>query len=610
MPLYTDLPGMNITINDQGIELPVDINASEAILIIAPNGSSTAYAGLGNVVDPVAVTSQADFGTATLGNFNVNNYIARMWKQAYDAGCRNIFASPLYGTTTQQQYEYLHDFYTILEDQIEQDIVLIGGVYADSTLSGAPTLVKYTTNPDYSARVEIANARETTVTAEVVQEGGDETSVNLANFPVTNVVLTHAVDAVDAEFDTGAITPIGDNNATGITMIFAGCTATVKSDATPVAVTGSATEGEITIANSATAETTAQAFIDVFDAIKANSGSAIETFTFEMNGTTDGVLMTIPGAIAATYNDELITGIATITNNAVTTEGSAAVPTILEDNEFELNTITGAITLDTAIADGETLYATYDYYTLGFASQLAGFCETVSAKNNQLLGVISLPQPTSITDLATIKAYVDGYLDGDVMQYSKLLSVIGGAPLTFSLGGVLYSSMIHGAYAGYMSVLPSFSALTHKVIPGVLFDTYTLSTAQLLGLTNKHIVCPRKNNGRILFGDAITTAADGSDFVRLTTVRIVDQVVTIVKNVSEPYIGEPNTLARRGALDTQLREQLTGLVRLGALNAFRFHIKSTLKNQIDGDMYIYMELVPVFETRRIMVSISLRAALD
>lgn len=614
MPLYNELPGMDITVNDGGIQIPIDPTTGESILIIAPNGSGTAYSGGGNVVAPVKIESQSSFGSTELGSFGTSNELAKLWRQVYDAGCRNIYASPLYGTTTVQQYEYLHDLYTVLEDQIAQDIVLLGGVYADSTLASSPQLVKYTTREDFAAAIQVANSRTTSVTSESVQVGDDSTvDVALDNPMVTSVVLTDVEVGQDGIFESGSLTAIGDDNSTGITMVFAGCTATLYSDATPVAAEAqTATTGTETIANSATPASTAQGFVNIFNAIKLEASSPIATFTFELD--TDSVKITIPKVVAESYNESEITGTATFANtgnaNQLTQEGEADVETALAETAYELVSMTGAITLDTAIATGHTLYADYEYYTTDFAAQLSGFCEVVASKNAQIISFMALSMPSSTTDLSVIKAYVDSYVDSSNLAYSKLLTIAGGAPCVFSLGSNVYESMIHGALAGVASVSPSFISPTHSNIPGVLYGAYTLSKAQLLNLTNKHIVCPRKYKGRIVFGDVITTADDDSDFVRLSTVRIVDEVIDRIQDIGDQYIGKPNDLKYRNAFHTQVGEALGELVDLGALNDFAYNVKATLSQQIDGQMYVYVDLVPKFETRHIVVAISVKAALD
>lgn len=611
MALYDNLPGIELEIKDGNLILPAEPSPTQTVLIIAPT-STSGVAGPyeASEYNPVAITGQSDFETKNMGMYDSNNPMARLWKQAYDAGCRDIRVVKLKGTTAPQRYGYLHDIFYVLEENITADIVLVGGIYADDTV-GTGVTFGFLRN-DFAGPVAVNTLNYTSVSDEALGTGdGTAVTFQLDNFPVLpDFTMTKFTGTVAAIFNTGSFTAIADDDA-GKTVIFKGVTATVKTSATPVAASAtSATAGEITIANTATAATTAAAFKDVFDAIKAAfPTSAAKDFAFAV--ATDA--LTITGNIldGDINNGQEITGSATFANKGnkvgqLTTLGVGTVATVLS-TDYSIDHLTGTVTFATGKvpAAGSVLKATYKHYVLNFAAQLAGFCETVSEKNKQVLGVIALKPPVD-NNLSTVKTYVDNQ---KTQYYSRYLQVVGGAPLWFSLGSAIYEDMWHGAYAGFISVLSSYSSPTFKAIPGALFGSYKLSPTQITSLINKHIVVPRERNARIIVAEAITTSADASDFVRLTTLRVVNDVIQVVREISEPYIGEPNTVARRNALDTSIREGLTNMVSRGALNDFRFHITSTIADQIDGTMRIMLDVVPVFETRRILMSVAVKPSL-
>lgn len=611
--LYDNLPGIELTIQDGNLQLPAEPSPTATVLIIAP----TANAGVaGSYTDdaeynPVTITGQADFEAKGMGVYDIANPMARLWKQTYDGGCRDIKVIKLKGTTAAQKYSNLHDIFYLLEENIAADIVLVGGLSADDTVGAGVTFGFART--DYGAAIAAANSTYTSVTDENLGTGdGTKTAFTLAHSPVlTDYVLTKYAGTVAAVWSTGNFTAIADNDAVGKTLTFMGATATLKTNASIVAAAASnGTTGTATIANTATPITTATGFKAIFDAIKAIPGSPIAGFNFTVTGSA----LTITGAVldGDLNNAQEITGTAVFVakgNQAtqLTTPGVGAVSTLVTDTDFTIDLLTGAVTFKAGKipAVGQVIRATYKYYVLDFAAQLAGFCETVSAKNRQLLGVIALKKAAD-SNLTTVKTYVD---EQKTQKYSKYLQVIGGSTLWFTLGSSLYEDVFSGAYAGFMSVLPAFSSPTFKVIPGALFTSYNLSPTQITGLINKHIVVPRVRNGRIIVADAITTADDNSDFVRLTTLRVVNDVIQLVREISEPYIGEPNTVPRRNALDTAIREGLAKMVIRGALNDFRFHIKSSIADQIDGTMRIFLDVVPVFETRRILMSVAVKPML-
>lgn len=323
---------------------------------------------------------------------------------------------------------------------------------------------------------------------------------------------------------------------------------------------------------------------------------------------TDSVTGTAAKETTLQITNAIVKASSLVVDKKASTEGEATILTLGQDYTYDADL--RLVTLVTALELGEVVTASYSVYEYNFADQLAGFCAIVSSKNKQVVGVMSPSLPTTelkSTDLAGIKTYVDA----QTMQiHNKFLQVAGLPLMYYEIANTPYYDTFAGSYAGMISILPSYSAPTNKVIPGVLFPVFNLSQSQMQVLTNKHIVIARSKNNRIVVGDAITTAADNSDFVRLTTLRIVNDAVNLIREISDPYIGEPNTLARRNALDTAIRSGLNNMIKRGALNDFRFSIKSSLADQIDGRMNIALDLVPAFETRRIVVTIALKPMLD
>ena len=280
---------------------------------------------------------------------------------------------------------------------------------------------------------------------------------------------------------------------------------------------------------------------------------------------------------------------------------------LVETTDYTI--VAGVVTLKAALAQGETVTVTYTTPDYVYADQLATFCNTVSSLGNQVIGVMAVSEASDVTasDLESIQAFIEGQTR---QEYNQYLQIVGGAPVWFEINNEPYLDICAGAYAGMISVLPSYSAPTNKVIPGVLFPAFNLQQQQLQGLTNNHIVAPRVRSGKTVITEGITTANDKSDFVRLSTVRIVNDAVNLIREISDPYIGEPNTLARRNALETGIRSGLNNMIKRGALTDFRFSIKATLEDQISGNMRISLDLVPVFETRRIIITIALKPVID
>lgn len=286
------------------------------------------------------------------------------------------------------------------------------------------------------------------------------------------------------------------------------------------------------------------------------------------------------------------------------TEPSLEIVPLTEGIDYLIDRDARTITMIAEVGT-DTILATYDTYKISFASQLGGYCEVVSAKNSQIIGVIALKSSTS-PDLATMKSHINGQV---TQVYSKFLQIVGGADLVFNLNNTPYESNFAAAYAGLISILKSYSSPLNKAIPGALMTTHSLSPSQIKALIAKNIVVPRTKNGFPVVADAITTAPAKSDYRRLTTVRIVNDAVGLTRAICEPYIGEPNTLPKRNSLSTALDSGYKDMVKRGALNNVRFSIRASLADQIDGNMRISLDLVPAFETKRIFIDVAARSEL-
>lgn len=476
MDLYQDLPGVELTIKDGNLILPAQETGTQRVLIIAPTSSTEAGITLPDSIttDPKRIKGSADIERLDFGKFNRDNPLATKWKQAHDAGCRNISVLELQGIDVEENFKMLGEVYDVLEGNDRHDIILLDGVYAD-----------------------------TLIDAKIINETEEYESLR------TSYVSREISDRIKVTGEEGAKT-------LKIEMTKNRFDLNVRS-----VMTESDEEIEFTIADPA-----------------EDGGDAVVEIT----------------------NSEL---------------------------------------------DDEVLLVRYSFKEFNFASQLGDLCKSMSEKNNQVLGIVSLKDPSSST-MSGIKKYIDKV---EKQYYNQFIQVVGGPTQFFEINNEPYEDNFSGSYAGLISVLPSYSSPTNKVVPGALFPSFNLSESQVGELTNKHVVVPRVRNGRVVIADAVTTADTRSDFVRLTTVRIVNDAIQLVREICEPYIGEPNTLPRRGALETQINTALQGMIRRGALNDYRFNIKANLEDQLNGNMRIALDLVPVFETRRIFVTVALKPSL-
>lgn len=189
---------------------------------------------------------------------------------------------------------------------------------------------------------------------------------------------------------------------------------------------------------------------------------------------------------------------------------------------------------------------------------------------------------------------------GNPVDIGRYISVVADEPL-FSNGSVQgnYNGLGAGVYGGLVSQLVPQSAPTNKALPNILTLRYQKSLFQLDQLTGARYVTFRQSINATKVTDAPTASRSTSDYNRLSTVRIVNAVLKMIRQASEPFIGEASTDAMKNALNTAVQKLLNNFVAQGALKQFQFNIQQSSADAVLGNMTIFLTLVPAFEVRKI-----------
>lgn len=165
------------------------------------------------------------------------------------------------------------------------------------------------------------------------------------------------------------------------------------------------------------------------------------------------------------------------------------------------------------------------------------------------------------------------------------------------------------AYAGLITSLAPQSSTTNKLMGGVV-QLKLLSRTQANDLTGmRHVTMYSRSTG-FTVASGVTGAHNvsryiRSDYVRLSTVRIVHSAVDLIRSVANKYIGEPNNAPQMNALDAEIDQVLLSMKGSGALNAYSFSISSTPDQRVLGELDINLTLVPAFEITSINLVVSL-----
>lgn len=218
---------------------------------------------------------------------------------------------------------------------------------------------------------------------------------------------------------------------------------------------------------------------------------------------------------------------------------------------------------------------------------------------------------TKASDSRGIQVDAGGYISVVSAPLVATLSLIPSFAIALGQRPGTRSVNISGgpAYAGLINTLAPQSATTNKQIQGV-GSQRLLSVSQANSLVGmRHVTMYNRNNGltvaRGITGSHNVTRYIRSDYVNLSTVRIVFATIDLIRGVTNKYIGEPNNAPQINSLDAEIDQLLQTLRSQGALNAYDYSISSTPEQRVLGQLDINLTLVPAFEIVEINVVISL-----
>ena len=268
-----------------------------------------------------------------------------------------------------------------------------------------------------------------------------------------------------------------------------------------------------------------------------------------------------------------------------------------------------------------------------FHHELALLCAVLTYRTKMTHGFIDV-KPNSNTTLVGIQNYVDKLVqynnnhymvdnDGNIITDSEgkkmdigwyTSIVVGPEPVMSSdtLGTYYGSPAI--AYAALNSTLKPESAPTNKALPGVKGMKYKFSNKQMNGLVgNRMVVFKLKGEGTSTASstpyvvDGCTAGNEDCDYRRIATVKVVTDVVDQIREVADPFLGEPNTVEQRNALSALISKRLSYMLTNGEIQYYAFDINATLEQVLLGECTISLTLVVPQELRKITTVVALRA---
>jgi len=169
-----------------------------------------------------------------------------------------------------------------------------------------------------------------------------------------------------------------------------------------------------------------------------------------------------------------------------------------------------------------------------------------------------------------------------------------------------YRASIASSYAGFYIGLPPSSAPTNKNISGSSI-IYKMAMGAYDSLTGAGYVSLRNRPlGGTVVTDAPTATLPNSDWRRLSTVRIVKEVVDRIRSGLDPFIGEGTGASVRASMESVVGEILLQAKRDGYLQDYKeFSIIQTPQQEVLGVVEVNLTLIPAFEIRQINLTVSL-----
>lgn len=210
---------------------------------------------------------------------------------------------------------------------------------------------------------------------------------------------------------------------------------------------------------------------------------------------------------------------------------------------------------------------------------------------------------------ATAEDVEDGTPLSPLTDIGRYISVVMSWPLLFTpVDPTGFGYLATGApiYGGFISGLPASSAPTNKVIPDIQMP-FRMSKTKMDDLVSVHYVLftPRERGTVVV--DAPTAATSDSDYQRLTTIRIVAEVIRRLREALSPFIGEGLNSPQLQAMQTTADRVCTDAIKDGLIQRFEASVSASAIERVQGKANLDLLLVPSFELRQIFVTISLSA---
>lgn len=157
--------------------------------------------------------------------------------------------------------------------------------------------------------------------------------------------------------------------------------------------------------------------------------------------------------------------------------------------------------------------------------------------------------------------------------------------------------------ASALARTPSYTGIANKALYNVKSIRYAPTRTQQNAMNAAGLNTIVLNYNKVaVFGGAVTFGADNSDYLRLSTKRIVDEASSLIRQVCQKFVGEPSTIQIRNSMDTAISSALRGMQIKGALLESDFNVTYVPS---ESKAIIDLVLTPAFELNSIVVQLAI-----
>lgn len=287
---------------------------------------------------------------------------------------------------------------------------------------------------------------------------------------------------------------------------------------------------------------------------------------------------------------------------------------LVGETKFALKASELATALSLPVATSARQQTSAGNLTVGhFGELLSEYAKLQSLGQSATLAYIGTPKLEGEATLSAVREHAKALLELKT-DFSGFLQIVGHELAVNLPGGSTHFVNGASAYAGLVSQLAAQSAPTAKAFRGAIGLRYQYGASQRNALTGHRLVTFYVRNGQVLVTDGITAAPKifvgnrwvESDYTRLSTMRITNEVSQRVRAACEAYIGEPNQTPQYNSMQASIERVLEEAQVAGIIRDAQFTVRAGLTL---GDVEVRLRLVPQFETRRVDVNISLTPSL-